>query len=77
MAKDRDYSNPDVISAEEEAHDSRIAAKMHLFLSRMVRVSMEEEQIEVERAVDLMLCSAVQFYVEKFETNPRDVGGQV
>ena len=72
MADDRDYT--DAISAEEEEHDSRIGAKMHRFLSRMVQAAMEEEQIDEQRATDLMLCSAVQFYVERFETTPRDVG---
>jgi len=74
MTDDRNYPDPDAISAEEEEHDSRIAAKMHLFLERMVKVAIEEEQIDEERAVDLLMCSAVQFYVERFETNPRDVG---
>lgn len=74
MADDRDYPDPDAISAEEEEHDSRIAAKMHLFLTKMVQAAIEEEQIDEERAVDLLMCSAVQFYVEQFETSPRDVG---
>lgn len=74
MTDDRDHPDPDSISAEEEEHDSHIAAKMHLFLSRMVKAAVQEEQIEEERAVDILMCSAVQFYVEKFETNPRDVG---
>ena len=74
MAADRTYPDPDAISADEEEHDSRIAAKMHLFLERMVSAAVEEEQIDQERATDLLLCSAVQFYVERFETNPRDVG---
>jgi hypothetical protein len=74
MADDREYPDSAALSAEEEEHDSRIAAKMHLFLSRMVQAAIEEEQIDEERATDLMLCSAVQFYVERFETTPRDVG---
>ncbi len=74
MTDDSSYPDPDAISAEEAEHDSRIAAKMHLFLSKMVQAAIEEEQIDDERAVDLMLCSAVQFYVERLETNPRDVG---
>ncbi len=74
MADDRSYPDPESISTEEEEHDSRIAAKMHLFLSRMVKAAVQEEQIDEERAVDILMCSAVQFYVEKFETNPRDVG---
>lgn len=74
MADDRSYPDPDAITAEEEAHDSRISAKMYLFLSRMVQAAKEEEQIDDERVIDLMLCSAVQFYVEHVSTNPHDVG---
>lgn len=47
---------------------------MHLFLSKMVQAAIGEEQIGEERAVDLLMCSAVRFYVERFETTPRDVG---
>jgi len=74
MTDDYTHPDPDAISDEEQEHDARIAAKMHLFLSRMVKAAMEEERIDEERATDLMLCSAVQFYVERFETSPKDVG---
>jgi hypothetical protein len=40
----------------------------------MLEAAIEEERIDEERATDLMLCSAVQFYVEKTGTSPRDVG---
>lgn len=68
-----DYPDPDAISEEEQEHDSRIGAKMNLFLERMVRAACEEEGIDEERAVDLMLCTAVQFYAEHSPTNPRDI----
>jgi hypothetical protein len=74
MNDGRTYPDPDEISEEEQEHDSRIGAKMHLFLERMIKAACEEEGIDEERAVDLMLCSAVQFYAERFQTNPRDIG---
>jgi hypothetical protein len=62
------------ISEEEQEHDSRIGAKMHLFLERMIRAACEEEGIDEERAIDLMLCTAVQYYAERLPTSPRDMG---
>ncbi|KGE04617.1 hypothetical protein [Pseudohaliea rubra] len=71
-----DHSNPDpeLISPEEQEQDSRIGAKMHLFLERMIRAAMEEEGIEAERAQDLMLCTAVQLYTERSSVSARELG---
>ncbi|EED33235.1 hypothetical protein NOR53_2121 [gamma proteobacterium NOR5-3] len=71
MTDERDY--PDAISEEEQEHDSRIGAKMHLFLERMISTAKEEEGIDDERATDLMLCAAVQLYAERFPTTPKDI----
>ncbi|TCO73699.1 hypothetical protein [Chromatocurvus halotolerans] len=73
MSVNRTYPDPDAISEEEQEHDSRIGAKMHLFLERMIRAAREEEGIDEERAVDLMLCTAVRFYAERLPTNPTDI----
>lgn len=74
MNDDPNHLDPEAIPEEEQEHDSRIGAKMHLFLERMVRAACEEEGIDEERAVDVMLCAAVQFYSERSSTNPRDIG---
>ena len=74
MNDGRNHPEPEEISEEEQEHDSRIGAKMHLFLERMISAACEEEGIDEERAVDIMLCSAVQFYAERYQTNPRDIG---
>jgi hypothetical protein len=73
MNEDRSYPDIDAISEEEQEHDSRIGAKMHLFLERMVGAAIEEEKIDAERAVDLMLCAAVQFYAERHPTTPLEL----
>lgn len=73
MTDERDYPDPDAISEEEQEHDSRIGAKMHLFLERMITTAKEEEGIDDERATDLMLCAAVQLYAERFPTTPKDI----
>lgn len=74
MTDDHDDSDPDLISPEEQEQDSRIGAKMHLFLERMVRAAMEEEGIDGERALDLMLCTAVQLYTERSSVSAREIG---
>ena len=74
MSDDHDDSDPDLISPEEQEQDSRIGAKMHLFLERMVRAAMEEEGIDGERALDLMLCTAVQLYTERSSVSAREIG---
>ena len=74
MSDDREHPDPDSISEDEQEHDSRIGAKMHLFLERMVDAACKEEGIDTERAVDLMLCTAVQLYTERLQTHPRDIG---
>lgn len=74
MSDDHDDSDPDLISPEEQEQDSRIGAKMHLFLERMVRAAMEEEGIDGERALDLMLCTAVQLYTERASVSAREIG---
>lgn len=40
MADERDHPDSDAVSEEEQEHDSRIAAKMHLFLERIVKAAM-------------------------------------
>ncbi|MEM6483961.1 MAG: hypothetical protein AAF662_03100 [Pseudomonadota bacterium] len=72
MTNGRSY--PDSISIEEKEHDSRIAAEMYLFLSKMVKVATEEKRIDDEHALDLLMCSVVQLYTQEFETTPRGVG---
>ena len=74
MTNDRNNTDPDLISPEEQEQDSRIGAKMHLFLERMVKTAMEEESIDDERAVDLMLCTAVQLYAERSAVSAREIG---
>ena len=74
MTDDSNDTDPDPISPEEQEQDSRIGAKMHLFLERMVRAAMEEEGIDDERAVDLMLCTAVQFYAERSTVSAKEIG---
>jgi len=70
-----DSNDPDyeATSADEQEHDSRIGAKMHLFLERMMHASCEEEGIDEERALDLIFCTAVQFYAERSSAKPRDI----
>ena len=67
-------SHPDAITEEEQEHDSRISAKMHLFIERMVSAAREEEGIGQERANDLMLCTAVQYFAEQSSLSPQDIG---
>jgi len=74
VTDDHDDTDPDLISPEEQEQDSRIGAKMHLFLERMVRAAMEEEGIDAERTLDLMLCTAVQLYTERSSVSAREVG---
>ncbi|MEQ8262571.1 hypothetical protein [Pseudohaliea sp.] len=74
MTDDHDDTDPDLISPEEQEQDSRIGAKMHLFLERMVRAAMEEEGIDAERTLDLMLCTAVQLYTERSSVSAREIG---
>jgi hypothetical protein len=73
MSDKREYPDPDEISEEEQEHDSRIGAKMSLFLERMISAAREEEGIDDERATDLMLCAAVQLYAERVPTSPKDI----
>lgn len=73
MSDDGEYPNLDETSEAEAAHDERIGAKMHLFLQRMVAAACEEESIDEERAVDLMMCTAVAFYAERHPTTPQEI----
>lgn len=59
---------------EEQEHDARIGAKMHLFLERMLRAAVEEESIGEERAIDILICTAVQLYAERSLADAQDIG---
>ncbi|MFT7288951.1 MAG: hypothetical protein ACI87W_003076 [Halieaceae bacterium] len=73
MNDDRDNPDPDAISEAEQEHDSRIGAKMHLFLERIIRTACEEEEVDEERATDLMLCAAVRLHAERFPTSAGEI----
>lgn len=74
MTDDNPTRDPDAITPAEQEHDSRISAKMHLFLERMVTAAKEEEGIGQERANDLMLCTAVQYFAEQSSLSPQEIG---